>query len=103
MKVLHLTLIKKWFDLIASGDKRIEYRTFKLHWEQRLVDKSGMMKCFDEIHFRNGYRQDSPFMRVEFLGTIITHSDLCTPVHGEELQGKQFLIIIGSVLELKTH
>lgn len=28
MEILHLTLKKKWFDLIASGSKTIEYRDF---------------------------------------------------------------------------
>lgn len=102
MKILHLTLTKKWFDLITTGDKYIEYRKFKRHWKQRLVDKSGMMKRFDEIHFRNGYKPDSPFMRVEFLGILKTHADMCSPSHGEELQGEYFLIILGSVLELKN-
>ena len=31
-KVLHLTLKKEWFDLILSGDKKIEYREIKNHW-----------------------------------------------------------------------
>jgi len=31
--ILHLTVKKKWFDLIASGDKKIEYREFKSYWE----------------------------------------------------------------------
>jgi hypothetical protein len=26
MRILHLTLKKKWFDMIASGEKREEYR-----------------------------------------------------------------------------
>lgn len=37
-KVLHLTLKKKWFDMIASGQKKEEYREIKQHWASRLID-----------------------------------------------------------------
>jgi hypothetical protein len=36
-KILHLTLSKKWFDLIAYGDKREEYREIKPYWINRFV------------------------------------------------------------------
>lgn len=39
MKILHLTLKKKWFDMILSGEKSEEYREIKLYWGQRLLDK----------------------------------------------------------------
>jgi hypothetical protein len=34
-KVLHLTLKKKWFDMILSGEKKEEYRDIKLFWCNR--------------------------------------------------------------------
>lgn len=37
MKILHLTLKKKWFDMIASGEKREEYREIKQYWVSRLT------------------------------------------------------------------
>lgn len=40
-KILHLTLKKKWFDMIASGEKKEEYREIKPHWASRLLDFSG--------------------------------------------------------------
>lgn len=67
-KILHLTLKKKWFDLIALGEKIEEYRERTLYWRKRLVNEDGSFKKFDEIHFRNGYRKNSPFMRVEWIG-----------------------------------
>jgi hypothetical protein len=39
MKVLHLTLKKKWFDMIASGEKTEEYREIKAYWASRLLYK----------------------------------------------------------------
>ena len=49
-KILHLTLLKKWFDLITSGKKTKEFREIKPYWTKRLLGKS-----FDEIYFKNGY------------------------------------------------
>jgi hypothetical protein len=34
--ILRLVLKKKWFDMIASGKKREEYRDMKPYWESRL-------------------------------------------------------------------
>lgn len=43
-KTLHLTLKKKWFDMIASGEKKEEYREIKPYWSQRLT--SNPIKIF---------------------------------------------------------
>lgn len=64
-KILHLTLKKKWFDLIASGKKKFEYREIKPYWEKRLFDEHGL-RYYDYIIFRNGYRKDSPKLFVEY-------------------------------------
>lgn len=57
MKILYLTLKKQWFDMIASGEKKEEYREMKPYWHKRLLGKR-----YDAIHFRNGYNKDSPTM-----------------------------------------
>lgn len=36
-KMLHLTLKKKWFDMIASGEKKEEYRESKPYWVNRFI------------------------------------------------------------------
>jgi ASC-1-like (ASCH) protein len=72
MKILHLTLMKKWFDLIKSGEKKVEYREIKPYWTKRLFDKEGKPIKYDFILFRNGYSKDSPKMMVEFLGIKTT-------------------------------
>ncbi len=68
VKILHLTLMKKWFDEIISGKKKIEYREIKPYWTKRLFDSNGKPKHYDTIHFRNGYNKDAPQMNVEFKG-----------------------------------
>lgn len=100
MKALRLTLKKKWFKLIASGQKTVEYREHKPYWIKRLVGK-----CFTEVHFRNGYSKDAPFMRVQCLGIVNVLPgawySFPQPRNGEKLEGWQFAILLGDVLELK--
>lgn len=67
-KILHLTLFKEFFDQILSGEKTEEYREEKDYWTSILI-KNGEFVKFDEIHFKNGYGPDVPFMAVEHLGT----------------------------------
>jgi len=62
-RILHLTLLRKWFDLIASGKKTKEFREIKPYWTKRLLGKN-----FDEIYFKNGYSKNALFMRVECKG-----------------------------------
>ena len=82
-RILHLTLLRKWFDLIASGKKTKEYREIKPYWNKRLVGKE-----FDEIHFKNGYSKNAPFMRVEWKGLT--------------KENEEYAIILGNVLEIKN-
>lgn len=65
-KILHLNLHRWWFDQIARGEKREEYRGVTPYWKKRIEGRE-----YDEIHFRNGYRKDAPFMRVEYKGYTI--------------------------------
>ena len=63
--------MKKWFDEILVGTKKIEYRDIKPYWTKRLFDKYGRQKKYDFIVFKNGYSKDSPKMKVEFKGILI--------------------------------
>lgn len=38
MEILKLTIKKKWFDMILSGEKKTEYRELKPYWVQRLFE-----------------------------------------------------------------
>lgn len=68
-KTLHLTLKKEWFDMIASGEKREEYRAIKSYWIRRILgDKKGQ---HDKILFKNGYNSQSPQLLIEFKGATI--------------------------------
>ena len=69
VKPLHLTLHCQWFEAIARGDKREEYRAQSPHWRRMFGSLlPGLPLPWSEIHFRNGYGQNRPWMRVELLG-----------------------------------
>lgn len=68
LRVLHLTLHRKWFDRIAMGRKKREFREVTEYWVKRLTDANYDPIPFDEIHFRNGYAKGAPWMRVKWLG-----------------------------------
>jgi hypothetical protein len=86
--VLHLTLHRQWFDAIASGEKTTEYRAITDFWTKRLLDRH-----YDEVHFRNGYSFDKPWMRVEFKGlsSEVRNGKLC------------YAIKLGRVLGMKNY
>ena len=100
-KILHLTLKKRWFDLISTGHKNIEYREIKHYWRKRLqyiIKRTYpeyyqyMNKEFDEVHFKNGYGKNSPFMRIEWRGME----------YGWYKNKKCFAIKLGKILELRN-
>ena len=65
MKILHLTLKKKWFDMIASGEKPDEYREIKPYWIKRLLNRH-----YDAVQFRNGYSKKSPVYLCKLNGIL---------------------------------
>ena len=97
--ILHLTLKKKWFDQIAQNKKKWEYRKTSPYWLKRFTYVTPLYsghslhpKQFDEIHFRNGYTKDKPFMRVEWKGLQL-----------KEFEGDvHFAIKLGKILEIKN-
>lgn len=90
LRILHLTLKKKWFDMIASGEKREEYREIKPYWDKRLN------KEYDAIKFRNGYAKDSPVMLVELKRALV---NLGVITWGAPLGEEVYILELGKILE----
>lgn len=70
-----LPIKKKWFDMIASGEKKEEYREIKPYWNSRIgkemfgaplrnISKELLKKSYNTkefwVRFNNGYSQISP-------------------------------------------
>lgn len=96
METLTLTLNKKLFNMVLSGEKKEDYREVKKHWVQRLVNlhfntkdyqgegnaislilnnkeyySKNRMNVPKSIEFRNGCAETSPSILVECLGIEI--------------------------------
>ncbi len=87
-RVLSLTLMREYFDAIAAGTKKTEFREYKPYWRARLEGRD-----YDEVHFRNGYSAKAPFMRVQFLRTR----------KRKIVGGFEFAIDLGKVLQFKYY
>ena len=122
MRVLHLTLKKKWFDMIASDEKKEEYREVKMFWAARFLhgfSKSelslnlgdlksayktrfgetvldAVKKNFDAVKFTNGYAKNAPTITLEFKDISIGKAK---PEWSDNWQGDVFIIKLGNIIE----
>ncbi|EKB58386.1 ASCH domain-containing protein [Bergeyella zoohelcum] len=95
MRILYLTLSKKWFDLIQSGEKKEEYREIKSYWEKRLNDKH-----FDCVCFKNGYSANAPQFTIELKGVEISEG---REEWGAERGKKYFVLKLGNKIQNGNH
>ena len=72
--VLHLNLIKVWFDMIKKGDKKEEYRDITEYWGRRFVNGKIKIKgvCYHPsdviVCFSNGYAKNRDQFYVQIKG-----------------------------------
>lgn len=93
VKTLYLSLTRKWFDMVMSGEKREEYREIKPYWKSRLCDKDEIgkwwFKAFTHVEFRNGYGKNLPYMRFKITELTVGVGD---PKLGAPLNKNVFII-----------
>lgn len=83
MKTIDLVLSFKWYDLIASGEKRVEYREIKPFWE-RLGKKK-----YTHVVFRRAYTSQIMTFPIKSITQSLPDPDLCLP----EMVGKLVWVI----------
>lgn len=102
MKILHLVLKYKWFDMIKSGEKKEEYRDPTKYWAKRLESNREDLffysfKHYDAIRFQRGYT--SPEMM------LVECKEICfgkgQEKWGAEPNKKYYVIKLGEILEQK--
>jgi hypothetical protein len=98
-RVLHLTLKKKWFDMIASGEKKEEYREIKPFWIKRMKYDFWPGRQYDIVRFKNGYAKNAPSMDVELINIGIGKAK---PEWSDNWQGDVFIIQLGKILNSST-
>lgn len=62
-RVLRLTLTRRWFEMVASNEKKAEYREPGPWIYSRLEGKE-----YDVVEFTNGYGKDLPRVVVQYQG-----------------------------------
>lgn len=68
MKILKLTVHKKAFEVMVTGEKAAEYRNPSKWIMQRLVHNDGWPKPYYLIQFTNGYGKSRPSFTCKFEG-----------------------------------
>jgi len=116
IKTLHLPVNKQWYDMIASGEKKEEYRIIKSHWISHMISKdfafdcdtiekihchllacpNGFFKHFDVVCFKNGYGKNAPTLYVECKGIKIGTANL---IWSDGFERDVFVISLGEIIE----
>ena len=97
--VLQLVLKGKWYDMIASGEKREEYRLQTPYWAIRLSNWDNIDATAHVVEFRLGYAKDAP--RVACLSSWYTATDKCRHPEWGEPDTLHYVIILGERVELE--
>jgi len=111
-KILHITLKKMYFDMIASGEKTEEYREIKPYWVDRLCHEwkgkisgefmhrhaviSFTFKDFDIVSANNGCAKGCPNIKWKHKGIRIGEGK---PEWGAEPGVKYFILEIGEIIK----
>ena len=107
---LNLTIERKWFDMIASSEKREEYRDC----ENRQVRRAYLWAANDHYWgetkpvaiFRNGYRMDSRALAVRIVGFTLRGSNKAMhPKWGEPVNCRRayLVVMLGEVVARGTY
>ena len=73
-KTLFLTLKKKPFEVMVTGEKSKEYREVKVWVISRLFHKNGTPKEYEFIKFVNGFGAKMPYFICKFEGFFLDKS-----------------------------
>ena len=107
--VLHLGLKRPWFNRIATGEKRIEFREDKPYWRTRItnwIDKALAGKT-PVLEFQSGYGTFSPrmaFVAGNGADLLYDHRKASDPVQHPDLgefPKARYCLFIGESVKLE--
>lgn len=93
--ILPLVLKGKWYDMIASGEKKEEYRDAKPYWFKR-IDKILISPNMIVVAFSRGYKKQDMFF---ISDRIFLAEGSCHPEWGES-ETLHYVIKLGERVEL---
>lgn len=95
-RTIYLTIQTVFFDMIASGVKKEEYRAIKPYYDERFRDAENI----GFVTLVAGYRKSSPTMTVEVLS--IAPGDMRPEWSGGET-GRSYVIRLGKICSIANH
>lgn len=95
--ILPLVLKGKWYDMIASGEKREEYRDATLYWQTRIHNWC-YMRSKRVVEFRHGYKKDAP--RMWFIANEVFFRGRAHTYTWGEPESDHYAIALGERIEL---
>ena len=101
-RVLRLTLSKPPFEVMVTGEKKIEYRKRSKWLLSRMYNKDGTQKDYDLVEFKNGYGKDKPYFIAEFKGwdaAYKPHTAIFTNGLRVDVEHGDILIHLGQIIE----
>lgn len=106
--ILNLTIKRRWFDMIASGEKKEEYSDCENRQVQRFLwacNCNDWSKYNPVAIFRNGYRMDSRALAVKIVGADMRgKSEVKHPEWGEPRCRRQhFVVELGEIVSRGTY
>lgn len=107
--LLNLTIKRRWFDMIESGEKREEYRGEDNRQVNTARERIAHIAHDDEpaactMVLRNGYSMGSPALAVRVYGIMLRNgNDSIHPEWGEPTDRMHFVIMLGDVLVRGTY
>ena len=102
MATLKLTLSKKPYEVMVTGEKQKEYRLVSKWMESRLFDKKGYPRHYDFIQFTNGYKKDSPKFICQYKGVSLVENVQETFSNGLTLDINEptYVIHLGDIFDV---
>ena len=100
--ILPLVLKKKWYNLIASGEKREEYREYKRFWSVRILhwlNEAQAKGLTPVVAFSLGYKPAAMFFRVPKY-PVMQSGEANHPEWGEPA-AHHYVIELGERVELE--
>jgi len=93
MKVLKLTIKRKWLNMLLSGEKLEDYREFNKYYESRL---EGKWYDFVEFYIGGYFSETIPCARFKFLGYKIGIGNVLWGAPAKDLV---YIIKVGELVE----
>lgn len=89
--ILPLVLKKKWYAMIASGEKKEEYREAKPYWQKRISKWLASEKDYHVVAFSLGYKKADMFFLIKKID-IFSQSKCYLKTEWGEEEGAHYTI-----------